>query len=1653
MGEPVPMSDMTDDMLPQYTSADGKITYVQDNSPFNHSSIPQGQSLSDIPFSDMGDDIKGHYRQDFQYNVGRAPESDTELQNYIARPGTFAQAPQFKVLQDRRDWLDKTLDIGKSAEGAAEGAARTGANFALGVPAGLGAAGRLAIGGVNAGLEFAATPNDTAGAQARASADLQQARQRSREISDNVHKLMDYVPASAQGKAAEGIYNQAMAAPFHAANEGVRAVAGDAVADTTGEVGQDIGNVLQAAPALKAGPVVRGAIDTAKAAGRALTRSTAIPEGTQFTQEGVAVPASSTRPMAGTSPRAPRAPLSGDDLRAAPNPLPKPGEAPPAAGVPQTPAQDALRAFERRTEGAGIQVGTPAAFEQKRLLAAANAEWERQGSVGTRPDMRGESDWSAWEQAKNPQGASKSLSSAGTAGTVTAPERTFAPPSEEGPQPTPTPEAQDWRSEQLGNLNQLAGGTLENVRGSAVTGDYAETGADFHLAKLNDEAGKTMQAQIASEHETLHNAADAVHDSIGSVARNSVDTNTLEQRAGVVRPAFQAIKDWFKSATDGIYDAARRLSGPHAIPQLSRVQALLDDDTEFSTTDGIALQKAAKGRLQRLWTTGDPAKNAPPGSVAAAERFREFLNEQLSPTNGRLVGKLKDAVDEDVAEHGGPGLFKAARDMRTHQSQMLESNPLIEKMLDRDNPTADRALMDKITNAPREQFTHLVNVLRSSAHLGDGELAKGSAAAIREIKAHMASRMHDAAKNSDGTWNARDFYTQANQYATKAPAVFSPAEMGDLQTLNNGGNILRMDKGYSGAYAQQHQLTHGVIASAREKAGIAARGIIDLGATHMAGHLGPMAAEMSGVPGKVQRAIGGPSLEEKEAAARLESVKNRIRPLERGSVSVLRNNASGESAASLEAQSRVSEENARGRFRYQIDPDGNVTRLRGVDAVDARAPMGHIIVQRGIGAQPYSVLDRGGLPGPAANGLLARATGLGKLRDAERGSVRVMNQNPGSEEEYSHLLGIPQHTQEGPPARGVALNAPQAPREPASENPGSGPLFRRQAGSVRVMRGQNDDKPLGGAPAGDQPNPVARKAAAAYMKSTGRPYEPLSEYRYVQPEVAKQVADAYDAMKHDPSDPKVKAAYDAFKVETLGQYKQMVKAGVKVDLDKNYPYKAPREVQADVRDNNHMSIFPTETGFGTEGAAPADHPMLERAPVKMGGQPATYNDLFRAVHDYYGHVAEGNGFRANGEYNAWRAHRTMYSDAARPAMDSETLGQNSWVNSGPRAAANTGASQTETTYAEQKAGLLPPKVVKAAEGGVSAQERHVTNLLTDQERAQLRSNTSQKLIDMFHKELPHSDEYAAAALAGKAKKGWYRDSAQAIVNQFGPDANRFTALLSSMSPQQSVQANFHNALRTFVNWDKAGRPTDPAAIRSIMEDSSQRSPLNRGNSNVLQAWVPNAVRALTDTDPEKTMLSGPKVNSFMQNLRDNVHEVTNDAWMATFAKVDPAKLGGSLNKSGPGKSPMYMAMSAKVREAARTLSKLTGETWTPREVQETVWSWAKTAFEHAEELGDRTIPDLVKHGAITDDLIRSTPDFNQLFSSPEHRGFLQNSRFAGAAEQLAGGKEQSTHTAGTSEKSAAAESALRPSLEAAARRLESVRQGRKVTPEDEEVPF
>ncbi len=225
--------------------------------------------------------------------------------------------------------------------------------------------------------------------------------------------------------------------------------------------------------------------------------------------------------------------------------------------------------------------------------------------------------------------------------------------------------------------------------------------------------------------------------------------------------------------------------------------------------------------------------------------------------------------------------------------------------------------------------------------------------------------------------------------------------------------------------------------------------------------------------------------------------------------------------------------------------------------------------------------------------------------------------------------------------------------------------------------------------------------AEQYAIDKGISYRRQSKYVEVDVELSTRVAQAYEDMEHKPQDPKVKEAYQNLIQQTKEQYQYLVDAGYQFYFydETNDPYEGnPFNAMRDLRNNKQMAVFATEGGYGGEetGANVDDNPMLEDTGLNwgwgaLGGESRKVyaNDLFRAVHDAFGHGLEGAGFRARGEENAWQAHARLFTGSAVGAITSETRGQNSWLNYGKFGETNMTAKIEDTVFAEQKTGLMP----------------------------------------------------------------------------------------------------------------------------------------------------------------------------------------------------------------------------------------------------------------------------------------------------------------------------------------------------------------------------
>lgn len=210
-----------------------------------------------------------------------------------------------------------------------------------------------------------------------------------------------------------------------------------------------------------------------------------------------------------------------------------------------------------------------------------------------------------------------------------------------------------------------------------------------------------------------------------------------------------------------------------------------------------------------------------------------------------------------------------------------------------------------------------------------------------------------------------------------------------------------------------------------------------------------------------------------------------------------------------------------------------------------------------------------------------------------------------------------------------------------------------------------------------KPDNFVRQVADEYsQKSTGEPYQlpEIPESSLLKQSPIGRVFDL--AATDDPA--YKKTVFDAYAkqypklVEQSGaqNYDQLMEASYRqlaketeqqfraLPINMSYHragegnYENSKELLRDIYGNRHMYVY--------QGGDP--HDFLNAVDPVTG---LNTNEMFRAVHDFFGHAIHGNQFGPKGEEIAWAAHSKMFSPLARLAMTSETRGQNSFVNYTP----------------------------------------------------------------------------------------------------------------------------------------------------------------------------------------------------------------------------------------------------------------------------------------------------------------------------------------------------------------------------------------------------
>lgn len=203
--------------------------------------------------------------------------------------------------------------------------------------------------------------------------------------------------------------------------------------------------------------------------------------------------------------------------------------------------------------------------------------------------------------------------------------------------------------------------------------------------------------------------------------------------------------------------------------------------------------------------------------------------------------------------------------------------------------------------------------------------------------------------------------------------------------------------------------------------------------------------------------------------------------------------------------------------------------------------------------------------------------------------------------------------------------------------------------------------------------------------------------------------DVFQALpKNDLKKPLVRNAYEALAKEVKRQYEalpiKVMLTDPKFDENDKYVdiYKNSAEMRKDVSLNNTFKVLKTDAStFGPEGVDFTGHPLLGDSGMKdVNGKTMLYNDLLRAVHDYFAHNLSDTEFGPKGEFAAWKNHMATTTDPlARWALTNETRAQNAWQNFRPEV---KNVALKERGFADQKASLPPVAFTLTGDEAVDA---------------------------------------------------------------------------------------------------------------------------------------------------------------------------------------------------------------------------------------------------------------------------------------------------------------------------------------------------------------
>lgn len=399
------------------------------------------------------------------------------------------------------------------------------------------------------------------------------------------------------------------------------------------------------------------------------------------------------------------------------------------------------------------------------------------------------------------------------------------------------------------------------IRTGVLTGNEQTLRSEYQAAKNPNQtpADILMSNQIAAEQRALPKFAQKRVEATGA---DPTLTNDY-QRGETINGAFYGeggLKDFLNQQKAKIYQQALQKNGDTQIP-IDTTDAMFKDP-QFVAGSKLLKHENVVGGAQDLLnlakTVGfkDPVTGVQyaPGSVAAYQAVTKALNKGWTPENSVTIGKINDAINQDIAASGSADLYQLGNKIHRLDKGLLSDSAGIKDVFGDVDPNGIQTGKDFdripkiLNNMPLDQWRHIHDTLDSVSRgqlpgAPEGmdpvplQLRQAAARAKAEMHGALAREVYSQGAGKVGGWNANSVNQTLNsRVGQKILDAFPPDEIRKFQVLNAAGHIMPGAHPYEGAGAQTARMGNepGFVESYAPKAGIL---------------LGAKATAATGIPG------------------------------------------------------------------------------------------------------------------------------------------------------------------------------------------------------------------------------------------------------------------------------------------------------------------------------------------------------------------------------------------------------------------------------------------------------------------------------------------------------------------------------------------------------------------------------------------------------------------------------------------------------------------------------------------------------------------------------------------------------------------------------------------------------------------------------------